>query len=71
MIYIKNLENILTTVVYIVIFLCVPLAVCFGLYITKNPWCLLALAFCYGCGTKRNKDKNSNNENTELKMEEE
>lgn len=51
-----------------VIFLCVPFSICYGLYITKNPWCLLGLAFCYNLKS-RSKDKNKQY-NVESKIEE-
>lgn len=67
----KVLEDILETLIYITVFLIVPLTVCFGLYITKNPWCLLGLMFCYGSrGNKKdevNQDKDIEQQEVEEK----
>lgn len=62
-------EDILEALVCITAFLVVPLTICFGLYITKNPLCLIALILCYKLNG--NKDKTNHDKDDKHKVEEE
>ena len=64
---IKALKDILETLIYITVFLVVPLTVCFGLYITRNPWCLIGLMFCY---SSRPNNKGKTNQDKNIKQQE-
>lgn len=69
---IKVFENILETLICITAILSVPLTVCFGIYFTRNPWCLIGLALCYGYKIKGNKkDKTNHDKDDKQKVEEE
>lgn len=62
-------KDMLEALVYICAFLVIPLTVCFGLYITKNPLCLIGLMLCYKL-EHNSKDENDD-KNVNQKIEEE